>query len=364
MAAESVTCPAKLMELDKAIDQGCGNDDILNQRDDNSKYFHGILNSKRTQLAIRGILMDGDWIVEPTKIKKADWECGTNKSPGPGGFSFEFFQKYWNIVDKDVIHDAKVVKDFCPISLIGSMYKIIDKILANRPSFVMLDLISDDQTTFVANPQILDGPFILNELISWCKLKKVKTMIFKVDFEKAFDYVGWDYLDDVLKSFGFGDKWCSWISSCLNSAKGLVLVNGSPTSEFKFHKGLKQGDPLSSFIFILVMESLHLSFKRLLEVRLFKGISINNSLMISYLFYADDVIFVGKWDISNINTFVHVLKCFFLAFGLKIIQKSKLMRIGVQKEDVVSAALIIGCSMFFPLFNYLGVLSSILGKKS
>ncbi|GKC75026.1 RNA-directed DNA polymerase, eukaryota, partial [Tanacetum coccineum] len=163
------------------------------------------------------------------------------------------------------IHDAKDVKDFGPSSLIGSLYKIIAKILDNRLSLVMSDLISDVQTAFVSNRQILDVPFILNELLSWY---------------------------DVLKSFGFGDKWRSWIFGCLDSAMGLVLINGSPTSEFQFHKGLKQGDPLSLFLFILVLESLHISFTKVLEAGLYKGISINNSLTISHLFYADDVVFV------------------------------------------------------------------------
>ncbi|GKD29693.1 RNA-directed DNA polymerase, eukaryota, partial [Tanacetum coccineum] len=121
------------------------------------------------------------------------------------------------------IQDAKVVKDFRPISLIGSVYKIIAKVLANRMSFVMLELISDMQSAFVANRQILDGPFILNELLSWCKHKKLKTMIFKIDFENAFDSVRWDYLDDVLKAFGFGDKWRSWISGCLKLLRDSMV---------------------------------------------------------------------------------------------------------------------------------------------
>nr|GEX39224.1 hypothetical protein [Tanacetum cinerariifolium] len=70
-------------------------------------------------------------------------------------------------------------------------------------------------------------PFIINELLSWCKHKKINGMIFKVDFERAFDSVKWDYLDETLKAFGFGQKWCRWISSCLNNAMGLVLVNAS-----------------------------------------------------------------------------------------------------------------------------------------
>ncbi|GJS35690.1 RNA-directed DNA polymerase, eukaryota [Tanacetum coccineum] len=252
--------------------------------------------------------------------------------------------------------DAKVIKDFRPISLIGSIYKIIAKILANRLSMVISDLINEVQTAFVPNRQILDGPFILNELISWCKHKKINAMIFKIDFEKAFDSVRWDYLDDILKSFGFGDKWRSWIAGCLNSAKGSVLINGSPTSEFRFHRGLKQGDPLSPFLFILVMESLHCSFSRVMEVGLYKGISINNSFSISHLFYADDAVFVGEWNISNIKTIVRVLKCFFMASGLKInLSKSKLSGIGVSKKEVDEAAAIVGCSTLIPPFQYLGV---------
>nr|GEW89377.1 RNA-directed DNA polymerase, eukaryota, reverse transcriptase zinc-binding domain protein [Tanacetum cinerariifolium] len=119
--------------------------------------------------------------------------------------------------------DAKVVKDWQPISLIGSVYKTIAKNMANRLSTVILDLISDVQSAFISNHQILDSPFILNELISWCKYKKTKAMIFKADFEKAFDLVRWDYLDDILNKFGFGFKWRRWIQGCLNPAMGLKI---------------------------------------------------------------------------------------------------------------------------------------------
>nr|GEY01904.1 hypothetical protein [Tanacetum cinerariifolium] len=244
---------------------------------ENTKYFHIIINNKRLQLAIRGVLVNGDWIVEPNavkseflnhfpsqfdrpdthriyladefsnrisleqqedlernvtieEIKRAVWDCGTNKSPGPDGFTFEFFQRYWKFLENDIF---AAVMEFL-------------------------------SSAFVSNLQILDGLFILNELLSWCKYKKFKAIVFKVDFEKAFDSIQWDYLDDVLKKFGFGDKWCGWINGCLKSAKGSVLVNGSPTLEFHFHRGM------------------------------FTGIPLDNSLTISHLFYADDEIFVGK----------------------------------------------------------------------
>nr|GFB27867.1 RNA-directed DNA polymerase, eukaryota [Tanacetum cinerariifolium] len=268
------------------------------------------------------------------EVKRTAWDCGTNKSPGPDGFSFEFYCKYWTTIDDDVfqavryffvnghfprgcnssfialiskIQDAKFVKDFRPISLIGSVYKIIAKIFANRLGVVLTYLISDVQSAFVANRQILDGSFIFNELLSWCKFKKLNAIIFKVDFEKAFDSVKWDYLDDTLKAFGFGSKWRNWISGCLNNAMGSVLVNGSPTLEFQFHKGLKQ-------------------------------------------------VFIGEWNNNNIQTLLSVLRCFYLASGLTInLHKSKLMGIDVSSNVVATAASLIGCSILTAPFNYLGV---------
>ncbi|GJW45828.1 RNA-directed DNA polymerase, eukaryota, partial [Tanacetum coccineum] len=316
------------------------------------------------------VKVDGDWIEDPAaivfgpslrprktffkeEIKGAVWDCGLDKSPSPDGFTFGFYRRYWSLIEDDVVEavnhfynngfchkggnssfialipktqGAKLVKDFRPISLIGSLYKIITKLLVNRLVIVIGDLVNDVQSAFIANRQILDDPFILNELIHWCKAKKKKTMIFKVDFEKAFDYVRWDFLEDVLKKFGFGSRWCDWIISCLKSSKGSVLVNGSPTSEFQFFKGLKQGAVL------------------------------DNSLQLSHLFYADDVIFIGQWCTSNITTIIRVLECFFRASGLRInLHKSKLMGVAVENSLVNSAANNIGCMTLSLPFSYLGV---------
>ncbi|GJY33186.1 RNA-directed DNA polymerase, eukaryota, partial [Tanacetum coccineum] len=154
-------------------------------------------------------------------------------------------------VDSGRIRRKKMVKDFrIPISFIGSLYKIIAKILANRLMVVLGDIVNEVQSAFIADRQILDGPFILNEVLQWCKLKKKHSFILKIDFEKGFLIsVRWDYLDDVLRKFGFGEKWCGWIQECLRSSWGSVLVNGSPTEEFQFFKGLKPVESLSPFIF-------------------------------------------------------------------------------------------------------------------
>ncbi|GKC94321.1 RNA-directed DNA polymerase, eukaryota [Tanacetum coccineum] len=214
--------------------------------------------------------------------------------------------------------DAKVVKDYRPISLIGSMYKIISKILANR-LVVLGDLINEVQSAFIANRQILDGPFIMNELIHWCKSKKKQTMIFKIDFENADDSVRWDYLDDVLNKFGFGTKW-----------RGAFIIVFILLKVRFFY-----GKP-SSF--------------------LFKGVSVSSSLQLSHLFYADDVIFMGQWSDSNITTIVHALECFHKASGLRMnLHKSKLMGIAVEDEKVSRAAMKMGCCTLKTPFSYLGI---------
>ncbi|GJV65363.1 RNA-directed DNA polymerase, eukaryota [Tanacetum coccineum] len=399
--------------------------------DENSKFFHGIVNRKRVHLSVKGVMVDGEWVDEPNRVKeefrshfanrfqdtgvsrcrlnfrfpsrltadqisdlekpvssdeirKAVWSCGENKSPGPDGFTFEFFRKYWDSIGPDMCvavewffrhnsfakgcnasfitlipksQDPKTVSDFRPISLIGSLYKVVTKILAIRLSSVISDLISDVQTAFLPNRQILDGPFIINELLSWCRHKKQQAMVFKVDFAKAYDSVRWDYLDDVLFSFGFGVKWRSWIKGSLISGMASVLVNGSPTSEFQFHCGLKQGDPLAPYLFILVMESLHLSVSRTVEAGIFTGIKIDSALSISHLFYADDAVFIGEWTDSNLRSIIQMLHCFSLASGLKInLQKSNLLGVGVTGSLVNEAAASIGCSVMKAPFKYLGVM--------
>nr|GFC20690.1 RNA-directed DNA polymerase, eukaryota, reverse transcriptase zinc-binding domain protein [Tanacetum cinerariifolium] len=176
--------------------------------------------------------------VSKEELKRAVWDCGIDKSPSPDGFTFGFFRKFWSTIENDVYEavtyfftngvipkgcnssfislipktsGVNMVKDFRPISLIGCMYKIIAKILTNRLVGVIGDIVNEAQSAFIADRQILDGPFILNEVMHWCTVKKKQALIFKVDFKKAYDSVRWDFLDEVLQKFGFGNKWRMWI---------------------------------------------------------------------------------------------------------------------------------------------------------
>nr|GEY35989.1 RNA-directed DNA polymerase, eukaryota, reverse transcriptase zinc-binding domain protein [Tanacetum cinerariifolium] len=176
--------------------------------DENSKFFHGIVNKKRRHLAIK--VFDLEDMVSNEEIKRAVWDCSSD-------------------------------------------------------NLVIGDIVSQEQSTFIKRRQIMDDPLILNEVISWCKARKEQLLMFKVDFQKAFNSVRWDHLDDILGKYGFGIKWRGWIRGCLQSSKALVLVNGSPMDEFSFHRGLRKEIAFLPSFFILVMESLHVSFQRLVN---------------------------------------------------------------------------------------------------
>ncbi|GKF00316.1 putative RNA-directed DNA polymerase, eukaryota, reverse transcriptase zinc-binding domain protein, partial [Tanacetum coccineum] len=256
-----------------------------------------------------------------------------------------------------MVANAKTVSGFRPISLIGCQYKIIGKLLANRIRVVIGDCVNPVQSAFIKGRNILDGPLILNEVISWYHNSKKDLMVFKVDFEKAFDSIRWDYLDLVLEKLGFGCRWRSWIKGCLHNARSSVLVNGSPTDEFELHRGLRQSDPLSPFLFILAMEGLNAYTSKVESLGLFKGCSVGrDNLHISHLMYADDVIFIGEWSWSNARNLISLLRCFFLVSGLRInIHKSLVIGIGVSDDEVSYMANIIGCRTSKLPLKYLGV---------
>nr|GEV63010.1 RNA-directed DNA polymerase, eukaryota [Tanacetum cinerariifolium] len=345
----------KLNEIDIKLGQGRVNDEILHSRLNLMKQLHdhkALDACECMQKAkIRGVMVDGEWVVDLNRvmelerqvsndeIRQAVWDCGEDKSPGPDGFTFDFFRKYWDLIGPD----------FCVA--VGWFFNHGSFFRGCNSLFVSL-------IPKVLDPkQILDGPFIINELLAWCKHHKHQAMMFKVDFAKAYDSIRWDYLFDVLRSFGFGDKWCSWIKGSLSSSMASILVNGSLTPVFQFHRGLKQGDPLAPYLFILVMKSLHLSFSIVVKTCIFKGIKIDNAVTIFHLFYADDAVFIGEWSDDNLNRIMHVLYCFSLASGLKInVKKSHLLGVGISHAITSATAMKLGCSVMKTPFKYLGVM--------
>ncbi|XP_035834166.1 secreted RxLR effector protein 78-like [Helianthus annuus] len=170
-------------------------------------------------------------------------------------------------------------------------------------------------------------------------------MLFKVNFEKAFDSISWEFMKSVLAQMGFPALWRKWVMGLLKTARTSILVNGSPTAEFEIQRGVRQGDPLSPLLFILAMEALHIATESAVNCDIFKGITTPGSgPTISHLLYADDALFVGEWSEDNFHNLARLLRCFHLSSGLKVnFSKSKVFGVGVGNGDISEMATILGC---------------------
>ena len=186
------------------------------------------------------------------------------------------------------------LKDLRPISLVGSLYKILSKVLANRIKRVMGLIFSQSQNAFVEGRQILDAVLIANEAVDSILRRKEKGILCKLDIEKAYDHIRWDFLLQIMERMGFGSKWISWIKWCISTASLSVLVNGSSTGFFRSSRGLRQGDPLSPYLFVIGMEALSCMLKRVVEGNFISGCRFSGrdggDIVISHLLYADDTI--------------------------------------------------------------------------
>lgn len=136
---------------------------------------------------------------------------------------------------------------------------------------------------------------MVNKAIIWAKKRKRKLFIFKVDFDMAFDSLNWSFLDNMMCLMGFGEKWRSWIFGCISSARVFVLVNGNPTKQFSIQRGVRQGDPISSFLFIIAIEGLSVSINEAIDKNIFKGVTLPNiGLTLLVLQHATDDMFLGE----------------------------------------------------------------------
>ncbi|GKU98532.1 hypothetical protein SLEP1_g11525 [Rubroshorea leprosula] len=203
----------------------------------------------------------------------------------------------------------------------------------------------------------MDGVLVANEVIDKAKKKKRKTIMFKINFEKAYDKVSWEFLEYMMQRMGFYDKWRKWIGECLRKSLVSVLVNGSPTRQFNVSKGLKQGDPLSPFLFLIIAEGLNGLVSNATQKGLLKRVEVGSKgLKLSHLQFADDTILFGEATEENVLAMKGILRAFEIVSRLKVnVNKSQLMRISVQEEWLDKMAWLLCCKKGSMSFKYLGI---------
>ncbi|CAL1385774.1 unnamed protein product [Linum trigynum] len=306
------------------------------------------------------------------------------KSPGPDGFTFEFLKKCWfqmrmNLMQafeefhrtgslpkcvthsficlvpkKDSVED---VKDLRPISLMGSINKLLSKVLMERMGSILPSLVSDYQHASVRGRQISEAGLIANEIIDSRRKSNKPGLMFKLDLEKAFDNVSWDCLFKILSNLGFPQKWQNWIRGAMCSPVLSILVNGESHGFFSSSKGLRQGDPLSPGLFVLVMDVLSFMLGKLREKGKFRGFFIDeeqNRGEVTHLLFADDTLIFCEAEPDQVLSLLGTLVCFQAVTGLKVnLDKSMMYTVGEVPEPSFFAD-IFGCKWSRDTSKYLG----------
>lgn len=327
------------------------------------------------------------------EIHDTVFSLAQGKAPGPDGFGVEFFKHNWEIVGPLVIEavkdflttgkllreinntilvlipkvpNATSVNDYRPIACCNTIYKCITKILANRIAAVLSDIISPYQNAFVKGRRIRDNILLAQELFARFHLDPYQPKcVVKVDFQKAYDTVDWDFLELVLRAFGFPDHFVQIVMVCVRTPKFSISINGELHGFFPSGRGLRQGDPISPYLFTLVMEV----FSGILSARAkqpgFKFFWRCKTLSLSYLFFADDVFLFCGADLTSISLLKNGLDTFFAWSGFKPnSNKSEIFLAGgsatLRSEILLAFGFIEGT---LPV-RYLGVpiISSRLGK--
>ena len=251
-------------------------------------------------------LMNSELVKEfsELEVKEALNQMAPLKASGPDGMPPLFYQHFWSTMQHDVtlailswlnsgilpepinhrlitlipkIDNPELVSNFRPISLCNVLYKIYSKVLANRLKKFLSSLITEHQSAFAKDRLILDNIVVAFETLHHMKHHnsgKHGYMAIKLDISKAYDRIEWVYLEKLMEKMGFCARWVTLMTSCVKTVSYSIMVNGEPTEMIHPNRGIRKGDPLSPFLFLLCTEGLHALIKHSARNGDIKGFSL------------------------------------------------------------------------------------------
>ena len=296
-------------------------------------------------------------LITEAECIKAIKDMKNQKSPGSDGITVEFYKLFWNDIKHYYINsinhsfqigsltelqkqsiitlipkqnkDITCLDNWRPISLLNVDYKIATKVIANRIKSIIKTIVDNSQTGFIKGRYIGENIRLLFELIDNAEDENKEGMIFFSDFEKAFDSLDHGYLRKCLQHFNFGEDFLRWIDLFYNDAKSCVTNNGYMSNFFSVKRGVRQGCPLSPYLFIIAIELL--SFKVTISENI-KGIKLFKEEFKKSLF-ADDASFILDGSLKSLENLIDVLDNFSYISGLKLnAKKCQILKIGASRR--------------------------------
>ncbi|XP_059451003.1 uncharacterized protein LOC132181787 [Corylus avellana] len=329
------------------------------------------------------------------EVSTALHQMAPMKAPGPDGFNACFFQKNWNLLGPEVCNavlfslnsgvmnkelnstyitlipksnNPLSVSDYRPISLCNVLYKLISKVLANRLKEVLPAIISPYQSAFIPGRLITDNILAAYETLHTMQSRmygKNGFMAVKLDMSKAYDRVEWVFLEAVMRRMGFANRWINLIMMCVCTAHFSVLVNGTPVGPIIPTRGIRQGDPISPYLFILCAEALSGLLSRGDREGFLRGVPTSKmGPRLNHLFFADDSLLFCRADVAHWHRLTGVLKLYERASGQKLNATKTAIFFSrnttdADKEDVLAIAAIPATQRYD---TYLG-LPALVGKS-
>jgi hypothetical protein len=290
--------------------------------------------------------------VTDSEIENALFMMHPNKSPGPDGFTAGFYIRHWDILKVDVwsgirqfldggempdivnntilvlipkVKQPQDLTQYRPIALCNVLYKIASKVLALRLRPILDEIISEEQSAFVPGRLITDNVITAYESIHYLKRKKGKSgaCAIKLDMAKAYDRVEWIYLRAIMAKLGFSDQWINVIMKCVETVSFSVRVNGRFSDFFKPSRGIRQGDPISPYLFLMCAEGLSCLLKFSGEAHLSKGIRVGiHAPWVSHLLFADDCLIFTQASAAGAARLHNILEVYREGSG-QLVNKAK-----------------------------------------
>ncbi|KAK3221803.1 hypothetical protein Dsin_008828 [Dipteronia sinensis] len=298
-----------------------------------------------------------------------------------------FYQKYWEVVGTSVTmaclsclnggeslepvnrtlitlipktQKAECMADYRPISLCNVTYKIVAKTLANKLRGVMCEVISDNQSAFIPGRLISDSTIIGFECLHALKRRKRKngSMALKLDMSKAYDHMEWSFFISMMEKMGFSDRWVNRIRDCISSVSFAFNLNGDVCGSVKPSRGLRQGDPLSPYLFPICAEGLSCILRQAVINNRMAGFQcIRAGPNISHLFFADDCLLFSKASEKDCRTIKYVLDAYAKVSGQIINFKKSSLCVSKSIMDLKGRNLadIVGVRLVDCHAHYLGL---------